>query len=186
MLGIKTLDVKLLNIKNLDTHAGAILGRPMPRSPSSSATPQLGSLPGYVGFHLRRVHNASLKSLDQALAKMQLTTAMYGVLEVLNCNPEVPQGQLARIIGLTSPSMVPLIDKLTERGLTQRIRHDHDRRTVCIRITAEGRKLWTRVARIVREHETALQARLSPDESAQLLALLAKLGTHAPPRPDLP
>ena len=48
---------------------------------------------------------------------------MYGVLELLSCNAELSQGRLAKAVGLTNPSMVPLVDKLAERGLVERCRH---------------------------------------------------------------
>lgn len=139
------------------------------------ASPALGTLGGYVGYHLRMAHNAALKRLDQALAKLQLTTAMYGVLELLSCNPELPQGHLARGVGLTNSSMVPLIDKLDARGLIERARQPHDRRTVYVRLTPEGRRCWTKAARVVREHEQSLREGLSDTEAQQLIALLAKL-----------
>jgi len=142
---------------------------------NSRPSPALGALGGYVGYHLRLASNAALKQLDHALGKLQLTTAMYGVLELLSGNAQLPQGYLARCVGLTSPSMVPLADKLEARGLIERTRQAHDRRTVYLALTAEGRRCWSKAARIVREHETALRANLSEAEAATLIELLAKL-----------
>ncbi|MGQ3227017.1 MAG: MarR family winged helix-turn-helix transcriptional regulator, partial [Hydrogenophaga sp.] len=81
----------------------------------------------------------------------------------------------ARGVGLTNPSMVPLADKLAERGLIDRTRQEHDRRTVYLKLTPEGRKCWSRAARIVREHEAALRAALSDAETAELIRLLGKI-----------
>lgn len=137
--------------------------------------PSSPALDAYVGYHLRKAHNQALRRLDLALGKLQLTTAMYGVLELLSCHVELPQGQLARGVGLTNPSMVPLADKLAERGLIDRTRQEHDRRTVYLKLTPEGRKCWSRAARVVREHEAALRAALSDAETAELIRLLGKI-----------
>lgn len=144
--------------------------------PLEPSSPALGKLDAYLGYHLRRAHNRSLKRIDQALAKLQLTTAMYGVLELLSCNPELPQGRLAKAVGLTNPSMVPLVDKLAERGLVERCRHEHDRRSVQLKLTPEGRRFWARAARVVREHENHLRTGLSDADVAELIRLLGKVG----------
>ncbi len=141
------------------------------------SAPALGNLDGYLGYHLRKAHNRALRRIDQALGKLQLTTAMYGVLELLSCNAELPQGQLARAVGLTNPSMVPLADKLAERGLIERTRHAHDRRTVYLKLTPEGRHFWGRAARLVREHEGHLRAGFSEAEAAELIRLLGKVAS---------
>ena len=145
-------------------------------APPDTPSPALGNLDAYLGYHLRRAHNRSLKRIDQALAKLQLTTAMYGVLELLSCNAELSQGRLAKAVGLTNPSMVPLVDKVAERGLVERCRHEHDRRSVHLKLTPEGRRFWTRAARVVREHENHLRAGLSDAEMAELIRLLGKVG----------
>lgn len=144
-------------------------------SMADCSPPSSPALDAYVGYHLRRAHNQALRRLDLALGKLQLTTAMYGVLELLSCNAELPQGQLAKGVGLTNPSMVPLADKLAERGLIDRTRQAHDRRTVYLKLTPEGRKCWSRAARVVREHEAALRAALSDAETAELIRLLGKI-----------
>ena len=149
---------------------------PRMADPLEPFSPALGNLDAYLGYHLRRAHNRSLKRIDQALVKLQLTTAMYGVLELLSCNPELSQGRLATAVGLTNPSMVPLVDKLAERGLVERCRHEHDRRSVHLKLTPEGRRFWSRAARVVREHENHLRASLSDAEVAELIRLLGKVG----------
>ena len=143
-------------------------------SPTRSASTS-GDLSLYVGYHLRMAHNQVFRRLDQALAELQLTTAMYGVLALLSSTETIPQGQLARSVGLTTPSMVPLADKLEARGWVSRTRQTHDRRTVYLCLTPEGRKHWAKAARVVSKHEAALRSNLSKDETAELIRLLGQL-----------
>ena len=142
----------------------------------ASPTPDLGALSQYVGYHLRLTSNSALRQLDKSLASLELTTAMYGVLEMLSKNATLSQGFLARHVGLTNSSMVPLADKLHARGLIERERPEHDRRTVYLTLTAEGRRCWTKASRVVSDHEKALRANLSDQEARTLVHLLRKLG----------
>lgn len=151
---------------------GASMSEPAHPSPSS---PSIGALEHYVGYHLRLTSNAALRQLDKRLATLKLTTAMYGVLELLSCNDELSPGFLAKCVGLTNSSMVPLVEKLHERGLVARGRAEHDRRSVYLTLTAEGRRCWTRASRLVREHEKELRGNLSAAEAHTLIALLRKL-----------
>ncbi|WP_051303106.1 MarR family winged helix-turn-helix transcriptional regulator [Comamonas composti] len=139
----------------------------------------LGELPSMVGYHLRRAHAAALRDLDQKLARMQLTTAMHGALEILSHNPTVAQGVLAQGLGLTRSSMVPLVDKLVERGLVERVRLPEDRRAVMIKLTPEGRKLRTKLRRMVQEHEAQLHAALQGCDIDQFTQALQRLITLA-------
>ena len=141
-----------------------------------SPTPDLGALSQYVGYHLRLTSNSALRQLDKSLASLELTTAMYGVLEMLSKNAALSQGFLARHVGLTNSSMVPLADKLHARGLIERARPEHDRRTVYLTLTSEGRRCWTKASRLVSDHEKALRANLSDQEARTLVHLLKKVG----------
>ena len=63
---------------------------------------------------------------------------------------------------------------LEGRGLIER-RRGEDRRTNGLWLTDEGRALVARLKRRIQLHERRVAARLSPQERAQLLALLEKL-----------
>ncbi|MCJ0765419.1 MarR family winged helix-turn-helix transcriptional regulator [Variovorax terrae] len=148
--------------------------------PSKNSALSLGELPTMVGFHLRRAHSAALRELDQKLGRMQLTTAMHGALEILSCNAAVSQSVLAQALGLTRSSMVPIVDKLEDRGYVERVRLEEDRRAVLVKLTPEGRKQNARLRRIVREHEERLNAALAGCDMAQLTAALERLTALGP------
>jgi DNA-binding MarR family transcriptional regulator len=48
-------------------------------------------------------------------------------------------GQLGERLGLTSASITALIDRLERVGYAHRVRHPHDRRSVLVELTPEGR-----------------------------------------------
>ncbi len=49
--------------------------------------------------------------------------------------------QIQEITGLTQGSITPLLDRLDARGLTQRSRPPHDKRTVAITLTPDGERV---------------------------------------------
>lgn len=123
-------------------------------------TIQQSSLPSLIGFKLRRAHSAALREIDASLAEHQLTTAMHGALEVLDANEFVAQGALGQVLGLSRSAMVPIIEKLQQRGLVARERTSEDRRTVLLRITPAGRRQLAELRRLVAAHEARLHQAL--------------------------
>jgi len=51
--------------------------------------------------------------------------------------------QIQEITGLTQGSITPLLDRLDARGLTERSRPPHDKRTVAVMLTPEGERVAT-------------------------------------------
>ena len=127
----------------------------------------LGMLDDMVGFRLRRANAAALRQLDAALADQGVTTAMFGTLEVLANNDVIAQGVVAEALGLNRSTMVPIIEKLHDKGWIVRERTTEDRRTVLLRLTPEGRHATRQLRREVAAHEARLREVLAglDDES---------------------
>jgi DNA-binding MarR family transcriptional regulator len=51
-------------------------------------------------------------------------------------------GELAEDLDVRLSTMTGVIDQLEEKGLVERIDHPHDRRSLRVRLTAKGRKLY--------------------------------------------
>jgi DNA-binding MarR family transcriptional regulator len=49
--------------------------------------------------------------------------------------------QIQEVTGLTQGSITPLLDRLDARGLTQRSRPSHDKRTVAVTLTPDGERV---------------------------------------------
>jgi MarR family transcriptional regulator, transcriptional regulator for hemolysin len=78
----------------------------------------------------------------------------------------VRQKELAAALGIEGPSLVRLLDDLERRGLIERREAEADRRARGIYLTAPGRELQKRVARI----SVALRRRVLAEVSAGDLA----------------
>jgi DNA-binding MarR family transcriptional regulator len=71
--------------------------------------------------------------------------------------------------------MVPVLDKLEDRGLTVRRQDTRDGRSRRIHLTDEGTALLTELQRRFGRLESRLTAALGPQEREQLLAALQVL-----------
>lgn len=143
-------------------------------SAASTAT-DLGGLPALVGYHLRMAQVMVFKDFDRELAELEITPAIFGVLEVLNHNKGLTQTRLATAIGLDRSSLVPLLDKLQQRNLVAREASSADRRTNHLHLTPTGKQLLAKADKRVRQHEERILAPLTKAETQQLIRLLAKI-----------
>lgn len=131
-----------------------------------------GMLPGLIGYRLRLAQQAVFR--DFAASVPEVSPGRVGMLVLIESNPGVTQGRLARAMNLDRSTMVGLVDALEERGMVER-RRGEDRRTNRLWLTRSGRALLGRVKRRIVQHEKRVAARLSVVERAQLVLLLEKL-----------
>lgn len=131
-----------------------------------------GMLPSLLGYRLRLAQQAVFR--DFALSVPEVSPGRAGMLLLIEANPGIAQGRLARAVALERSTMVGIVDDLEARGLIARRRGD-DRRTNGLWLTRAGRQLVTRMKRRIEAHEQRVAARLSAAERRELLALLEKL-----------
>ncbi|MBF4770329.1 MarR family transcriptional regulator [Nocardioides agariphilus] len=82
-----------------------------------------------------------LRAMAKVDAEAGLTRARLSALSVLVFGGPVPLGRLARIEGVTSPTMTRLVDGLVHAGLAYRQAHPDSDRMVLVSATEEGRAL---------------------------------------------
>lgn len=144
----------------------------MARSAAPKAALRTGILPGLLGYRLRLAQQALFR--DFAATITEVSPGLLGVLLLIEANPGVTQGRLARAVSLERSTMVGVVNGLESRGLVER-RRGRDRRTNGLWLTRAGRALLARLKPRVGLHEQRVASRLSPAERAQLLALLERL-----------
>jgi DNA-binding MarR family transcriptional regulator len=145
----------------------------MARGAAAKLVLRPGILPGLLGYRLRLAQQAVFR--DFAASISEVSPGRLGVLLLIEANPGVTQGRLARAVSLERSTMVGVLDSLEARGLVER-RRGEDRRTNGLWLTRRGRALLVRLKRRIALHERRVASRLSPAERAQLLALLERLG----------
>ncbi|MBD8870666.1 MarR family winged helix-turn-helix transcriptional regulator [Nocardioides donggukensis] len=84
-------------------------------------------------------------------------------------------GRLLRETLVTSGTMTNRVDRLTARGLVERLPDPHDRRGVLVRLTDEGRRRVDGAFEALLDAERGLLADLPARERTQLAATLRRL-----------
>ena len=112
----------------------------------------------------------------EAVAREVLSRAgeTPAALVVIGYNTGPSNEQLRRILGLSHPGSVRLVDRLVADGLVERC-EGRDRRAIALHLTEKGRVLRERLLRERLSALTALVAPLTTPEQDTLTALLKKM-----------
>jgi DNA-binding MarR family transcriptional regulator len=102
----------------------------------------------------------------------------FTILALVAHNPGVTGKQLAQALAVTAPNITILIDKMSEKGLLERVRSETDRRAQNIHLTAAGDKLARRAMGVSKTMEQEVLRHLSEGERVMLLELLQKVARH--------
>lgn len=142
--------------------------------PVSRKPPVIGCLSSHVGFHLRLAQLAVFEHFARKLGEIEVTPAIFSVLEVLHQNDGITQSKLAAAVSLERSSMVPMLDKLSRRGLVERRASTTDRRHNHLHLTDTGRELLAEAIRRASEHEKEVCKPFTIAEKKMLLELLGR------------
>jgi DNA-binding MarR family transcriptional regulator len=89
---------------------------------------------------LVKIGNQIVERAEDQLAEMGLSGRQYMLLAVLSSDDPPSQLELAGLCGLLPAQVVPVLDKLQERGLVARTRSETDRRRYVVSLTDKGRE----------------------------------------------
>jgi DNA-binding MarR family transcriptional regulator len=130
----------------------------------------------HVGFLLRRAHQRHVALFTAGMARAELTPTQFTALMKTVQLGRITQNLLGRHAAMDPATIQGVVRRLITRGLIRRGRDPMDRRTAVLEPTEAGIALISGVvASAQRAHDAAL-APLSPQERAQVLALLRKMG----------
>jgi DNA-binding MarR family transcriptional regulator len=134
------------------------------------------ALAGIVGYRLRLAQLHVFKDFLKTFEDLAIRPIDYSILRLIETNPGVRQGELARALGVKRANMVSLIHGLEERGLARRRTVNSDKRANALHLTKAGKAFVTEMQKIWQAHEDRVVARLGGGEARkQLLAILDKL-----------
>lgn len=113
--------------------------------------------------------------VEESLKKHKLTLAQFDLLAMLSAlGDDLSQQELADQLAVTKGNMVGLVNRLSRRGLAERVPSRQGRRVNRIRLTNAGRRL---VATALPDHWQFVEAMMKPLRSRELRALRALLST---------
>jgi DNA-binding MarR family transcriptional regulator len=145
-----------------------------------SPEPPIAEFAGQLFFRLWR---ASHTRAADALATLDLTPALFGLLNVIGAREGAIQQELGTAMGIDPSTMVSLIDQLEGAGLAKRRASPTDRRAREVLITPKGRRLLERARKLILRVEDEVLGGLSSTERDQLTTLLRRALESAPAQP---
>jgi DNA-binding MarR family transcriptional regulator len=136
-----------------------------PPEPLASAT---GFLLSWNGQRMAYEFGAALEPLG-------LRTQHFGVLTLIDAQPNTSQQELVDHSMIDASSMVAIIDELERLGLAERRIDPTDRRKRSLRLTPRGRRMLERARKVAIETALKHLAPLDESERETLRKLLRKL-----------
>ncbi|QEV49797.1 MarR family transcriptional regulator [Streptomyces vinaceus] len=127
-----------------------------------------------IGSHVKRAEQALLAAKNAALKPAAVTVPQYAALLWLSEKPGISAAALARLCGVTPPTMNTVLKNLQERALIERTPHEWHRNVLETRLTEEGRAAMELADAGAVRVERALAAAFSTQERDQLISLLGR------------
>jgi DNA-binding MarR family transcriptional regulator len=126
-----------------------------------------------ICFELYAASRAFTSRYRPALDAHGLTYPQFVALRVIAHRGRLTVRDLGEVLHLDSGTLSPLLRRLAERGVIDRVRGTDDERTVWISLTPQGSELAQRVADL--PERLACDLDLSVDEFTQLHHLLSRV-----------
>jgi DNA-binding MarR family transcriptional regulator len=134
---------------------------------------------GQLFFRLWRVSHTRFA---EALESLGLTTALFALLNVLGAHEGANQQEIGGAMGIDPSTMVSLIDQLEAAGLAERRTRPTDRRAREVVVTPKGRRVLKQARQLALQVEGDVLRGLNGAERQQLLVLLRRALSSAPPQ----
>ena len=99
-----------------------------------------GEIASSLGFLLRLAQVKVFNEFFRRLSRHGLKPGEFTMLWVIGLNPEVRQGVIARKLRIKPAHMTKLVQRAVDEGRLERHVPDDDRRSVHLRLTAEGER----------------------------------------------
>jgi len=104
-----------------------------------------------------------------------LTVSQSYSLRDLYFNGPRSMSELAAQLGVRLSTMTGVVDQLEEKGLVERLDHPEDRRSLQVRLTPEGKKLYQSAYDAFLSHLAPLVEERSPAECDRIIAFLGEV-----------
>ncbi|WP_278261705.1 MarR family transcriptional regulator [Nocardia sp. AG03] len=127
-----------------------------------------------LGSYLKRAEQALMATKTAALKPAGLTVPQYSALLNLAEHPGISAAALARLVGVTPPTMNTVLTNLQDRGLVERTPHEWHKNILETRLTEAGRALTEAADVRAIAVERTLAQRFTDEELAALTAMLVR------------
>ncbi len=109
------------------------------------------------------------REFDCTLPRFDVLAALY------RFDRAITMTELSRFLMVSNGNVTGIVERLVADGLVSRAANARDRRTSYVRLTKKGRTAFAEMARAHEAWVAELLASVSPGETAELIALLARV-----------
>jgi DNA-binding MarR family transcriptional regulator len=113
--------------------------------------------------------------MERATVELQVSPQEGHLLSYLRSYAPCPVSELVRVFGLKHSTMTSILDRLEERGLVARSLNPHDRRSLLVKLTRQGKSLSNRVQGIVEAFEDQLHQAVTKKDIKGFHAVMAAI-----------
>lgn len=132
-----------------------------------------------VGAYIGRARRTIVEAIDQKLAPLDISHAQWIVVMLLGDGAAATAAELCKILVYDPGAMTRLLDRLERKGVLRRARAGGDRRTVRLKLTAAGKRLYPRILEALVEEFNRLLRGFTKREVRQLQELLKRMVANA-------
>jgi len=144
------------------------------------------SLRSSTGYWVTRLARAIEADFEARLEENNVTRASFAVLSAIRHHDVTTPAALADFIGIDRAAITRHLDRIEEQGLIIRDRSSSDRRSVNLKLTAEGERLVPELAAKSRAANAKFTGGLTDSENDTVQALIQRmLETSDVVAPDL-
>ncbi len=116
-----------------------------------------------------------LEQLGTGNLRGEISLAQYRMLAVVQKLGPVSIGRIGNIVGAAQSTTSEMMTRLLKAGLVTKVRSTQDNRVVTVEVTDQGRQVFKRSRKRIREAYQGLHDKLSPSERDLLLRALQQL-----------
>lgn len=122
-----------------------------------------------VCFSLYSASNALIRAYKPLLKELDLTYLQYMTMMVLWQSSPITVKQIGDKLHLDSGTLTPLLKRLQDKGMVNKVRSEKDERKVFLHLTEQGIKLKAKAKSV--PHALMCKVNMSVEQALQLKAL---------------
>ncbi len=119
--------------------------------------------------------SGALKDILENKDFLKLSINDLKYLDLIRLNPKITPVEISKKLNISKPSVTYMIEKLERIGAVKKIKSARDKRSYCIVITEESKKIMELEKNIFIEHAVRLVKKLDFKEREQLYKLFCKM-----------
>jgi DNA-binding MarR family transcriptional regulator len=121
------------------------------------------------------LHSIAMRWVDPVATSGDLTLRQLQVLAFLRAAPDATGHQLAEAMGVSTPTMSGIVDRIASKGWVVRKHDSADRRRVLLRLTSEAEMLLTDLETPVQQVRSLIFDRLGEEDLQDLARLVGQM-----------